>query len=757
MSNEIRLPIKIVESTHKDLSKPDLPGGSRVVFGEVTQEVKDRCVAQLNSIGKYFDKSFKQQPMIPAVARVILKKKAIAKSHRPSALFTTSTCPILGVREFGELLISVTPSGLLDLNKRILTDTSKITEANVSTIQKIEPFTLEEAIGSELNNLKEEIKSKDNELRIRIFIHPSSQANYNILSAFQHLTKNLQLPEPNEVFYSKDMKVFKLTQVQPNHLEILANFVGTQNISTFPRFHFVKPACIPISKADIEQFSKPNPNVSYPVIGIIDTGTNPADSILSSWRINRHIYVPANQRDFKHASFIAGMAIFGRQLNRDERFPDHQVKFVDVAAMPDNGELSEPELLAIIEDVLPKHPEVKYWNLSLNSTAKLVNDNTFSYLAVALDRLQSQYNTTFVISAGNYIEMPRRSWPPINVGEKDRILPPADSVRGVTVGAIAHLDRPGTLVQREQPSPFSRRGPGAAFLPKPEISHYGGNCKDDLDHTQVGLRSFDGAGNIAEWIGTSFSTPIVTSVLANIKNSIKSDTSPCLIRALITHSAVLGYTDLSPQELRYKGFGIPGDLTSVLTCSPWEATLIFEPELREGYIYNKNPFPFPPCLFKEGKATGEVIMTLAYDPPLDAKAGAEYCRVNVSASLGTCEISSENKPIGHDVQIHPQPKNKELASLYESYQIENGFKWSPLKVYRRCMPKGVTGKAWNLRLTMLTRSDYLAVSSQKVALIVTIRDPNKNPEVYNETIKLMRNTGWVTQDLQVEERIKLQA
>ena len=293
-------------------------------------------------------------------------------------------------------------------------------------------------------------------------------------------------------------------------------------------------------------------------------------------------------------------------------------------------------------------------------------------------------------------------------------------------------------------------------MPKPDLTHYGGNCKPDFDYTQVGVRSLDGNGQIAEWIGTSFSTPLVTSILANIKSSIKDNTTPCLIRALAVHSAVLKYNGLTPEELRYRGFGIPGELTSILTCSPWEATLIFEPELRAGFHFEKFPFPFPPCLFKgSDKVTGEVIMTLAYDPPIDPNSGSEYCRVNVDASLGTCEISDDTKPHKHKVQIHPEPKNKDLSALYEDYQIKHGFKWSPLKVYRRYMPKGVTGKTWNLRLSMLSRSNYTVVAPQKVALIVTMRDPHRKFPVYDETINLMRNIGWITQDLQVEERIRI--
>lgn len=37
-----------------------------------------------------------------------------------------------------------------------------------------------------------------------------------------------------------------------------------------------------------------------------------------------------------------------------------------------------------------------------------------------------------------------------------------------------------------------------------------------LDESQIGVRSMDGVGNIAEWVGTSFSTPLITATMASI-------------------------------------------------------------------------------------------------------------------------------------------------------------------------------------------------------------------------------------------------
>ena len=186
--------------------------------------------------------------------------------------------------------------------------------------------------------------------------------------------------------------------------------------------------------------------------------------------------------------------------------------------------------------------------------------------------------------------------------------------------------------------------------------------------------------------------------------------------------------------------------------------MIFEPQLKFGRFYQKLPYPIPSCLIEGDKVKGEVVMTLVYDPPLDPRAGAEYCRINVDASLGTWHVDDNGKP-HHRIQVPQQPHTKEFQKLYERHQIEHGFKWSPVKVYRRRIPRGIHGTAWDLQLKVLARAGFQPQEPQKVSLIVTWRDPNRREatrdKVYNQTLDVMRRNGWITQDLQVKDRIRL--
>ncbi len=92
----------------------------------------------------------------------------------------------------------------------------------------------------------------------------------------------------------------------------------------------------------------------------------------------------------------------------------------------------------------------------------------------------------------------------------DRIISPAESVRAITVGSIAHRETTSSLVKINNPSPFSRKGPGANFIVKPDVVDYGGNISLIEGIENLGIISFDEDGKLVEGIGTSYSTPRVT-------------------------------------------------------------------------------------------------------------------------------------------------------------------------------------------------------------------------------------------------------
>jgi serine protease AprX len=750
-----RLPIKVVLTSEKDYRRPKGGGGPQKSFGDVDRRVRSSLIDQLSAVQTHFAPVFEKAPGIPAVARVVLKEKALAKSHRPVDLLERQTCPIIGVQGFGELLVSVRREGLEHLMGRIDADESTSIAASISTIDHIEPYTAADAYGNTgIAGLKKLVSDGKDSLKIRLFRHDSARLDDALLDAFKEQLRAFGIPEPESLYYAEGMRIFRVKEATPDSVGTLAAFVGTQSISGFPIYRVLHAASTAIGRAQTENFPIPDSNQSYGVLGIIDTGTNPNDPILAPWTVARHPYVPSGYENYDHGSFVAGLAVHARRLNHnDSRFPGTAVKFVDVSALPRGGTISETELLDIIREVLPKHPEVRVWNLSLAKDDDICKDRGFSDLAIALDQIQDQFNVTFVFAAGNYRTRPLRGWPPEDLGEADRICSPADSVRGLAVGSVAHLMQPTSRVKVEHPSPFTRRGPGPTFIPKPELVHYGGNCDAAANYQQTGILSFNGNGFIAEDVGTSFSAPLVASTMASVFDAIATPITANLAKALMIHAAVLNSTStLSALDLRYRGFGIPADISSLLTCEPWAATMIFEPDLISGIEFEKLQFPIPACLRENGSVRGEFVMTLAYDPPLDPNFGAEYCRTNVEVSLGTYEKNSKGK-WEHRGMIPPEPKD--ISKLYEKHLVEHGFKWSPVKVYRRQIPRGISGEDWRLKVSVHYRSGFVNQMLQGIALIVTMRDPQKKAPVYDQVVTTMNRIGWKTIDLQIQERIRI--
>lgn len=745
-----RLPIKVVHQRNEDLQKPDAGGGPRKIFGEVTPAVRRRLVQQVRAVEATFQPVFERAPNIPAVARLRLKEDAIAKSHRPASLLSVTT-PIIGVETFGELLLSVRPAGLRALVEQFESGSTKQRLADISTIDTIQPYGEEDALRATVETLIHAVKD-DGALKLRLFNHGNTALNAIVFAAFLRQLKALDMAPPEELPYGGDVRIFRLNDMKPEAVEPLARFVGTQSLSRFPKFRSLDSASMAVRALTPLDLPPPEEDRAYPVVGVIDSGVDPGDSFLAPWVIERHEYVPPRYRSYDHGSFVAGLIAQPRLLNQgDPRFPDASARVVDVVAIPGGHEgVREDDLLTILEDVVPAHPDVRVWNLSLASDEPC-DDRSFSDLAIKLDDLQDRYDVTFVLAAGNYQTAPFRGWPPEDLGNADRICSPADSLRSLTVGSVAHLDRPNSRVRSGQPSPFSRRGPGPVFTPKPEVVHLGGNCDDTGQYLQTGVMSVDGSGRLAENIGTSFAAPLVSTLMANVDAALAVHPSRNLLKALLVHSAMLGMDDVTANELRYRGFGVPSDPMNVLTCTPWSATLVFEAEIAEGVEFIRSPFPIPPSLrTKGGKVRGDVVMTLVYDPPLNATFGAEYCRTNVEASLGTYDVGKDGKR-HHRRQIPPEPQD--MAKMFERQLIEHGFKWSPVKVYRRSMDR-VTGKDWRLVVGLTQRSGFATSDAQRAAIVITLADPGESAPVYDEVVIAMTRLGWTTNDLEIQARLR---
>lgn len=754
------LPIKVIIPQKEDMRRPKGGGGDGKDFTEIYDYDKTRQILlrNLREVEEQFASIF-AKTNLPVVARVTLHDDAIAKSHRPDKLLSSSTCPIIGGEDFGQLLVSVKPSNLKRLSQTVETTASGDVKNDIAKIVSIEPYSSHDALGqwspeSLAAYLHEHRISK---LKLRLFNHRDRELNQLLLTALAELTEHSQIPQPQALRYAPSLRIYRLNVPQQyDRIVELAAFVGTQSLDVFDQFTISTQATV-ISPLGDDDLPPPEPDEDYPTVGIIDSGTDPNNHRLQAWvDVRDESLIPRADQDNRHGSLVAGMIVNGRALNHDhEGFPSGKARLVDVVAFPKAGTVTEDDLLDAIRHAFETHTSVRIWNLSLNSQMCCRSDR-FSTFAVALDRLQDEFNTLIINSAGNFSETPAHPWRRPDLSDRDRIFRPADSLRALTVGSIAHLGRPNACAVPGEPSPFTRKGPGAAYVPKPDLTHIGGNACRNLRYNQIGVLSIDGAGNIAETVGTSFAAPSIALTAAQLAHAMEVPPSRHLLKAFLIHSAVLNSRTITAKDLPYTGFGKPPAVEEILRCRPWEATLVFDLNLPfNRRDFHKTDFPVPDCLLKDGKVYGEFILTLVYDPPVDADDGAAYSQVNIDASLGVCWLSEGKEKYGGR-KIIPYPKD--YKELFEKSRIEHGFKWSPVKVFRREFTHGIEPRdMWRITLEVSPRKDSSRPQHQAVALIATIRDPNKQLPVYNGVVTMMNRVGWITENLRIRESARIRA
>ncbi|MDR1405094.1 MAG: S8 family peptidase [Candidatus Methanoplasma sp.] len=748
MKGSMHLPIQVVSPRNLDYSAVN-GGGSTKELEPYTPEMRESISKQCMNLKTVLNKTFLQFPAQPCVGKVVMKEKAIAKTHKPTELFKEDTCPIIGTEMINEILIKVTPDGLDKLIRNLDTFDTKKVRANITKIESIMDYS----VSGKINIQGSELDYKQSQsLKIKLFTFDNENDNLRSVESFENHLERLGI-DKKRLNYGSKLRIYKLNCIGKDVLREVAEHPAVHKISLFPSY-----VCGPMSVSDADRMMKdlpkPDPNEEYPVIGMIDSGIKPDHEYLEPWVYKRVPKVSKGYRNYGHGTFVAGMLEYGANLN-NLTGNGQNFKILDVIALPNGDptkgntdELSEDLLVEILHDVVGEyHDIVKVWNLSLGTDRVCVD--IVSDLAVALDEIQDQFGVNFIVCAGNYVMKPFRGWPPLeNLKGADRITSPADSARAITVGSIANKEI-FSVVAKDMPSPFSRKGPGANSMTKPDVVCYGGNCTEDMQ--LAGVISFDTGGDLVEIAGTSYSAPLVTNLYAGLCYGITEEHAQEFAKALLIHSATI------PEEAtrvdgyhHYYGHGIPEQrLERTLSCTNSEVTLIFSGTLRAGTCIEFNDFPYPHSLLRNGRWYGNIKMTLVYTPKLNPRYGQEYCRVNIEPHLGTYDLNSEGKVVNFKGMV-PQKKRKE--EKYEKNLFTEGYKWNPHKKYFRNLKNGIESKPWRLMIDSVAR-DGESYDGQDFVLIVTITDL-KGEDIYSDVVQMLRERGYIHAEMRLSNRVR---
>lgn len=748
-----RLPIKLIlPKQGKEKLQPS-GGPPSTPFVTVDDKLRSRLRNEVVAVRQAIVHQVQRTGSAPV--RVKLRLKAAAKSHRPHNLFSDASCPIIGAGRLGELFVKATPRGLSRLASTIEGNTAKSIVKELSTVEVVEPITpqFRRRNVSPLDILKRSPRRENGFLlKVRLFDFGQDDQG-KLIEDFHAICKQRNLGV-SQSGYASTSQVFAVECKTVEDVEAMSNIVGVRSVSQMPLVTSVRPQMLNERSLPPKLPTAEQVDGEFPTVVAVDSGISDQVGQLSTWVVGRDSFVSPEYRNTDHGTFVAGLICWPSQLNPTlVGVDDSPCGVFDLQVMPnydpahgDTEALTEQEFLQSLETALKQHAnKYKVWNLSIG-TSEVCSLDEFSSFAEQLDNLQEKYSVSFVISAGNYENPPLLSYPRTEAQlAMGRITSPADSVLGITVGSVGHVDYPNGGPKQNEPSAFSRHGAGPNYVIKPDVVHYGGSCSLDLV-SRAGIRSVNASGS-AEDLGTSVATPLVSRTLAQIYDRISPTPSPVLARALLTHHSrdPRNGNRVPDGQENFFGFGIPATPPYCLECTPYSSTLVFEDALRPGFFLEWDDFPYPTSLRRNGRYFGEIWMTVAFTPSRGARWGTEYCETHVEAHFGVYRFQQSRKTKKKTLKFTGlvPPEHKNPGILYESYQVEKLRKWAPVRTYYGDMgDKGERGEKWRLYVQLLTRhgaDNARGSKPQPFSLILTIADPTRRVAVYDEMAQVVHN------------------
>jgi hypothetical protein len=775
------LPIKVFEKRKIiDDRNPEgggnneLPPWAELSTDELNQRVNSFNTVLTDAVA-WLDQRPKDRDFIPAVLRLNIDDRAIAKSHRPDIgrIFNDSEQQsVIGMINNRDLLVKINGVDQIRSIQKNLEKTKKY-QKGIAAITEMTQYSPDVILDEDW---------LQQSLRVSLINYQNYHLNNSVCEVFETACR-MQGISFKKVNYTPDLIIYRIADVTLDAIEDLKTFEALETLYVMPRFTITFDSIPNGDSVDIP-IKYPEEGKSYPTVGILDSGITPIPH-LKPWLLpERFSKVPQDRKDESHGTFVAGIVVYGDELEKVHPNGVGGCYIFDAAIIPDplKDTIEESDLIEHVREAISKHKNIKTWNLSLGSSQE-ADMNTFSPFGMALDQIQSENGVIICKSAGNCTNFVRNH--PVS-----RISRSADSVLSLVIGAIAHSKGQYDQAEVFHPSPFSRIGSGPSYINKPELTHIGGNAGVDPANNKMvitGVHSFSKNGHITTNVGTSFSTPRVASLVSGINHSLKEDFNPLLIKALTVHSAKYPAPLSIPtkERLAMLGYGVPASLDNILYNDPYEITLILQDGLTKGSWIQMLDFPYPDALVDDnGKYYGEIIATLVTQPMFAENQGGEYCQSNIAFRFGTHngvrKRDNKQNPVYHSDGknlLHPSLYSANAISdtegqfAHERTLVQYGEKFHPIKKYAINLEEMTPANAdryltapkhWYLEVKGIFR-DYISgrsvsdgiVLNQNYCLIITIRDNKRKHKVYNLTTNLLTSRGFIHSNINLSADVRV--
>ncbi|MDW3645517.1 MAG: S8 family peptidase [Bacteroidia bacterium] len=515
--------------------------------------------------------------------------------------------------------------------------------------------------------------------------------------------------ESNQIIYSlnSDSNVLEIERASSEIIEeIVRNFDIILNVTSS-----ISPVIGPSSFNIPERsygFVVSNPNDDLPIIGIIDTGisnSTPLGPIIiddDSFNLtDSSPFIDTANDGYGHGTAVGALAALGRKAYQANYRGDiaADAKLLSMKVFEgDNDYLSQIKVLSLLKRAKSKYPEIKIFVLTICFKENKLTNQDISTYAFELDRFSHENDCLIFISTGNNNEAANQANYDLSyfLNEETNICSPAESMNNIIIGAAAGNMKDGVFKGisngMEFPTLYTRKG-NIELIPtypktkqnknlfKPDVIEFGGDYEVygsfivQGEEASIEVLSSNPAEGYYSHIGTSFSTPLVSNIAAQILKlypSLKSQTIKALIINAASSDKIPFEDQFSKLRNRLVGHGLVNPSRSLLSNDN-HINFVIEDEISPGEL-KVMPINLPRYLTEDdlGKRRGllKVSLTLcfSFDPVFNNHLG--YCPIHMAFSI------FRNHTAHQIIQKEDEIKSKLKSAI--SWSQNNRYKQRPI-------------------------------------------------------------------------------
>lgn len=524
---------------------------------------------------------------------------------------------------------------------------------------------------------------------------------------------------------------FMALTLRGDSIKLAAQFNPLRVLRPMPEIR-IRPK---IGRRSASVFLPPTPT-SYPTnlprVAVFDGGIARQTSLFPNSSIALTPEDP-DLTDLAHGTGVTGIAMYGLVKPGDTASaPPLPVDSYRVLPTPNNP--NDPDEYWIVDqiDKIVRETRPAIINLSIGLELA-VDDKEPDYWTSKLDEIAWEYDTLFVVAAGNYGHLPQ------NTG-LHRVQVPADMANGLSVGATDSLPPTRPWVR----APYSSMGPGRqGSRIQPICVQFGGVANNEFP-----LLTAD--GTFLYDAGTSYAAPLVTHALSQLSTHLPNH-NPSVLRAFTTH-----FSERHPTHKRVRdevGYGrAPLSFEQNLVCGADEVHVLYTDEVRRGELLGYQvPIPIG--------STGdlEVRITLAYASPVNPKEPTEYTRASIELAFRPDARKYSFRPpkdLASKSQVHDLGSKEALKLLKDGWkpgqepitrglgtsgaipegQLRDEGKWETIRHTRISLKTGNYSDS-RIEVSYLARQDGAldnARTAVPFALLITVVDKSKSGTLYDD-------------------------